>query len=218
MPEQKVEAYGRAGAHVRGRSAPSGDPPIPTHAGRGDTPGPGHGGARWRGCGVRHACGFKLANDGVDTRTIQAYLGHKSIQHTVQARRPTSRRWKAVTSMPMWRPAGPRTLLPARPKARPQPKGLTRQSPRTPSTLPRVSRPCARRSRPVVTTAPTGCDEPVFGHKQGRGFRQFLMRGIEKVRAEWAIICTTHNMLKLAQGRSLSAARPMALEARPAVA
>jgi Phage integrase family len=27
---------------------------------------------------LRHACGFKLANDGVDTRTIQAHLGHKS--------------------------------------------------------------------------------------------------------------------------------------------
>ena len=33
---------------------------------------------------LRHACGFKLANDGVDTRTIQAYLGHKSIRHTVR--------------------------------------------------------------------------------------------------------------------------------------
>jgi type 1 fimbriae regulatory protein FimB/type 1 fimbriae regulatory protein FimE len=33
---------------------------------------------------LRHACGFKLANEGVDTRTIQAYLGHKSIQHTVR--------------------------------------------------------------------------------------------------------------------------------------
>jgi len=33
---------------------------------------------------LRHACGFKLANDAVDTRTIQAYLGHKSIQHTVR--------------------------------------------------------------------------------------------------------------------------------------
>ncbi len=32
---------------------------------------------------LRHACGFKLANDGVDTRTIQDYLGHKNIQHTV---------------------------------------------------------------------------------------------------------------------------------------
>jgi type 1 fimbriae regulatory protein FimB/type 1 fimbriae regulatory protein FimE len=33
---------------------------------------------------LRHACGYKLANDGVDTRTIQAYLGHKSIQHTTR--------------------------------------------------------------------------------------------------------------------------------------
>ena len=33
---------------------------------------------------LRHACGFKLANEGVDTRTIQDYLGHRSIQHTVR--------------------------------------------------------------------------------------------------------------------------------------
>jgi site-specific recombinase XerD len=33
---------------------------------------------------LRHACGFKLANDGVDTRALQAYLGHRSIQHTVR--------------------------------------------------------------------------------------------------------------------------------------
>ena len=33
---------------------------------------------------LRHACGYALANDGVDTRTIQGYLGHKSIQHTVR--------------------------------------------------------------------------------------------------------------------------------------
>jgi transposase len=42
--------------------------------------------------------------------------------------------------------------------------------------------------------------EPVFGQiKQARGFRQFLMRGIEKVTAEWAMICTAHNLLKLAK-------------------
>ena len=33
---------------------------------------------------LRHACGFKLANDGHDTRAIQSYLGHKNIQHTVR--------------------------------------------------------------------------------------------------------------------------------------
>jgi hypothetical protein len=48
--------------------------------------------------------------------------------------------------------------------------------------------------------------EPVFGQiKQARGFRQFLLRGFEKVRAEWAIVCTAHNLLKLVQRRSLSA-------------
>jgi transposase len=53
--------------------------------------------------------------------------------------------------------------------------------------------------------------EPVFGQiKQARGFRQFLLRGFENVRAEWAIICTTHNLLKLAQWWTLSAAPPRA--------
>jgi transposase len=41
--------------------------------------------------------------------------------------------------------------------------------------------------------------EPVFGQiKQARGFRQFLLRGIDKVKAEWALICTAHNLTKLA--------------------
>ncbi len=40
--------------------------------------------------------------------------------------------------------------------------------------------------------------EPVFGQiKQGRGFRQFLLRGLEKVNGEWSPICTGHNLLKL---------------------
>jgi type 1 fimbriae regulatory protein FimB/type 1 fimbriae regulatory protein FimE len=33
---------------------------------------------------LRHACGYKLAQDGQDTRAIQHYLGHKNIQHTVR--------------------------------------------------------------------------------------------------------------------------------------
>jgi hypothetical protein len=40
--------------------------------------------------------------------------------------------------------------------------------------------------------------EPVFGQiKQARGFRQFLLRGMEKVKGEWSLVCTTHNILKL---------------------
>ncbi len=33
---------------------------------------------------LRHAAGYKLAADGHDTRSIQDYLGHKNIQHTVR--------------------------------------------------------------------------------------------------------------------------------------
>jgi type 1 fimbriae regulatory protein FimB/type 1 fimbriae regulatory protein FimE len=33
---------------------------------------------------LRHGCGYALANAGHDTRALQAYLGHKNIQHTVR--------------------------------------------------------------------------------------------------------------------------------------
>ena len=40
--------------------------------------------------------------------------------------------------------------------------------------------------------------EPVFGQiKRARGFVQFSLRGIEKMRGEWALVCLTHNLLKL---------------------
>ena len=40
--------------------------------------------------------------------------------------------------------------------------------------------------------------EPVFGQiKRARGFVQFSLRGLEKMRGEWAIVCLTHNLLKL---------------------
>jgi hypothetical protein len=40
--------------------------------------------------------------------------------------------------------------------------------------------------------------EPVFGQiKRCRGFRQFLLRGLKKVKGEWSLICTAHNLLKL---------------------
>lgn len=40
--------------------------------------------------------------------------------------------------------------------------------------------------------------EPVFGQtKSGRGIRQFLLRGLEKVQAEWQLICLSHNLLKI---------------------
>jgi hypothetical protein len=45
--------------------------------------------------------------------------------------------------------------------------------------------------------------EPVIGQiKQARGFRQFLWRGFVKVKAEWALICTAHNLTKLVAART----------------
>ena len=57
--------------------------------------------------------------------------------------------------------------------------------------------------------------EPVFGQiKQARGFRQFLLRGVEKVANEWGLVCLAHNILKLAQGRTPSLAAPQPAELR----
>ena len=50
----------------------------------------------------------------------------------------------------------------------------------------------------AVYAARKGIVEPVFGQiKQARGFRQFLLRGVKKVRGEWALVCMTHNIFKM---------------------
>ena len=43
---------------------------------------------------LRHACGFKLAHDGHDTRAIQEWLGHRNIQHTTRYTELTTKRFK----------------------------------------------------------------------------------------------------------------------------
>ena len=62
----------------------------------------------------------------------------------------------------------------------------------------RMRRKVQTRAGAAVYAARKGIVEPVFGQiKQVRGFRQFLLRGLEKVRGEWALVCLTHNILKL---------------------
>ena len=40
--------------------------------------------------------------------------------------------------------------------------------------------------------------EPVFGQiKEARGFRRFLLRGLDQIRGEWRLVCLTHNLLKI---------------------
>jgi transposase len=48
--------------------------------------------------------------------------------------------------------------------------------------------------------------EPVFGQiKAGLGFRNFLLRGLEKMKGEWKLVCLTHNLLKLFRSGALTA-------------
>lgn len=75
-------------------------------------------------------------------------------------------------------------------KRGPLPKGATR--------VDRMRRKVQTRVGAAVYAARKGIVEPVFGQiKHVRGFRQFLLRGLEKVRGEWALVCLTHNILKL---------------------
>ena len=71
----------------------------------------------------------------------------------------------------------------------PLPQGATR--------VDRMRRKLKTKVGKAVYAARKAIVEPVFGQiKQARGFRQFLLRGIEKVRGEWSLVCLTHNILK----------------------
>jgi transposase len=72
----------------------------------------------------------------------------------------------------------------------PLPKGATR--------VDRMRRKLKTKAGKAVYAARKAIVEPVFGQiKQARGFRQFLLRGIDKVRGEWSMVCLTHNILKM---------------------
>jgi transposase len=70
--------------------------------------------------------------------------------------------------------------------------------PKTATIIDRMSRKLQTKAGAAAYAARKGMVEPVIGQiKQARGFRQFLLRGFEKVQAEWSLVCTTHNVLKL---------------------
>ena len=72
----------------------------------------------------------------------------------------------------------------------PLPKGATR--------VDKMKRKLQTKEGAEIYAARKSIVEPVFGQiKHARGFRQFLMRGVEKVKAEWALVCATHNILKM---------------------
>jgi transposase len=108
---------------------------------------------------------------------------------------------RAFATRPIWRlssvAGSMRTSRPAAPgRPSPQTQGLNRTTKASRVTAMAVKirrarwRSCYRLRKQAV--------EPVFGQiKSARGFRQFLMRGLTNVKAEWAMICTAHNLLKL---------------------
>ena len=70
--------------------------------------------------------------------------------------------------------------------------------PKTATIVDRMSRKLHTKAGAAMYAARKGIVEPVIGQiKQARGFRQFLLRGFEKVQGEWSLVCTTHNILKL---------------------
>ncbi len=72
----------------------------------------------------------------------------------------------------------------------PLPKSATR--------VDRMARKLHTKAGAAVYAARKAVVEPVIGQiKHGRGFRQFLLRGLENVQGEWSLVCATHNILKL---------------------
>jgi tartrate dehydratase beta subunit/fumarate hydratase class I family protein len=70
--------------------------------------------------------------------------------------------------------------------------------PTTATRVDRMSRKLQTKVGAAVYAAWKGIVEPVIGQiKQARGFRQFFLRGFDKVQGKWALVCTTHNILKL---------------------
>jgi len=70
--------------------------------------------------------------------------------------------------------------------------------PKTATRVDRMARKLHTKAGAAVYAARKAIVEPVIGQiKQARGFRQFLLRGLEKVQGEWSLVCTTHNILKL---------------------
>lgn len=70
--------------------------------------------------------------------------------------------------------------------------------PATASVIDRMARKLHTKHGAAVYARRKAMVEPVIGQvKHARGFRQFLLRGLDKVQSKWSFVCTTHNILKL---------------------
>ena len=125
---------------------------------------------------IREQAGQKpeevLTDSGYCSEANLKYLERKNIEGFIATDRESYRDRQQ---------AGPRGRLP---------KGATR--------VDRMRRKLQTKAGAAIYSRRKTVGEPVFGQiKQARGFRQFLLRGLRKVQGEWAMICLTHNILKL---------------------
>ena len=80
-------------------------------------------------------------------------------------------------------------------RAGPAPRG---RIPRAATRVERMQRKLRTKAGAKIYAQRKGIVEPIFGQiKQARGIRQFLLRGFKKVQGEWALVCLTHNILKM---------------------
>ena len=113
------------------------------------------------------------------------YCSEENLEHLESAARPER---KIEGFIATGKQKHGKHRLPA--KRGPLPKGATK--------VDRMKRKLQTKVGKAVYAARKCVVEPVFGQiKQARGFRQFLLRGKKKVKGEWALLCLTHNVLRL---------------------
>jgi transposase len=121
----------------------------------------------------------------VDVLADSGYCSEKNLEHLDSEQKPERRVIGYIATQRQkhdeYKEPCPRGRLP---------KGATR--------VDRMKRKLKTKAGKAVYAARKTIVEPVFGQiKQARGFRQFLLRGINKVRGEWSLLCLTHNILKI---------------------
>jgi len=112
------------------------------------------------------------------------YCSEKNLEYLEAAKKPTKKIEAYIATGRQKH--GERRVCPRGPL----PKGATR--------VERMKRKLQTKAGAAIYAARKTIVEPVFGQiKQVRGFRRFSLRGLAKVKAEWALVCLTHNILKL---------------------
>ena len=112
------------------------------------------------------------------------YCSEKNLEHLESAQQPENKIEAYIATDRQKH--GERQVCPRGPLR----KGATR--------VERMKRKLQTKAGAAIYAARKAIVEPVFGQiKQARGFRRFSLRGLAKVRSEWAFVCLTHNILKL---------------------